>query len=392
MNYKEKSMEIKDDIITNRRILHKNPEIRFDLENTLNLVISELKSYGYEPKKVGKAGVSATVGTGSPVVLLRGDMDALPMDETTGLDFASKNGATHSCGHDGHTSMLLGAAKLLKENEENLKGTVKFMFQPAEEILKGAKDMIENGILENPKVDAAIGIHIFSGEEDTNVGTLSFSRGQAMSSADAFEIKITGKQAHGSTPEKGVDAVIIGCHIAISLQNIIAREISMFDNCVVLVGKINGGDTVNTAAGSAVLEVSTRANNEESRAFLKKRVEEISKGVASTFRATVEINHTMGSPSLFNDVDLSDDVLEITKNFLGEDKVSLKEMIAGTEDFAYVALEVPAVMIHLGGGTIKEGYKFGMHNPSMIFDEDILPLGASIYAEIATKYLEKHSK
>lgn len=392
MNYKEKSMEIKDEIITNRRILHKNPEIRFDLKNTVNLVMSELRSYGYEPRKVGKAGVSATVGSGCPVILLRGDMDALPMDENTNLDFKSTNGATHSCGHDGHTSMLLGAAKLLKENEENLKGTVKLMFQPAEEILEGALDMIENGILEDPKVDAAVAIHIFAGEEDTDVGTLSFSRGQAMSSADAFEIHITGQQAHGSTPEKGVDAVIIGCHIAIALQNIIAREVSMFDNCVVLVGKISGGDTVNTTAGSALVEVSTRANNEESRAFLKKRVEEISKGIASTFRADAKILHTMGSPSLFNDEDLSDDILEITKNLLGDDKVTLKNMIAGTEDFAYVALKVPSVILHLGGGSLKEGYSCGIHNPGMIFNEDILPLGASIYAEIATKYLEKYSK
>lgn len=390
--YLEKALEIRDDIVKNRREIHQNPELGFNLDKTIALVVDRLKSYGYEPKIVGKAGVTATVGSGSPVILLRGDMDALAMDEATGLEFASTNGATHSCGHDGHTSMLLGAARILKENEENLKGTVKFMFQPAEEILGGAIDMIENGILEDPKVDAAVAMHIYAGESESKMGNIYIARGQAMSSADAFKIKVKGKNAHGSTPEQGIDAIITACNIAIGLQTIIAREVSMFDNCVVLVGKISGGDTVNTTAGHATVEVSARANNEKSRAFLMKRIEEIAKGVAQTYRAEVEVEHTMGAPSMFNNVELVDDIVEFAKDIIGEDNINITPMKSGTEDFAYVGLEVPAVMINIGAGTPEEGYEFGMHNPGMQFSEDILPIGSSLYAEVATKYLEKYSK
>lgn len=390
--YLEKALEIKDEIIKNRREIHQNPELGFNLEKTIALVVDRLESYGYEPKIVGKAGVTATVGSGSPVILLRGDMDALPMDETTGLEFASCNGATHSCGHDGHTSMLLGAARILKQNEANLKGTVKFMFQPAEEILGGALDMIENGILENPKVDAAVALHLYAGDTESRMGDIYLSRGQAMSSADAFNIKVKGKNSHGSRPEEGIDAIIVACNIVIGLQTILAREISMFDSCVVLAGKIYGGDTVNTTSGHATVEVSARANNEESRDFIIKRIKEISEGIAQTYRAEVEIEHTMGAPSMFNDVDLVDDIVEFSKDIIGEEKINVVPMKSGTEDFAYVGLKVPAVMINIGAGTIEDGYIHGMHNAGMQFNEDVLPLGSSLYADVATKYLEKYSK
>lgn len=390
--YLEKAIEIKDDIVKNRREIHQNPELGFNLEKTIALVVDRLKCYGYEPKIVGKAGVTATVGSGSPVILLRGDMDALPMDETTGLEFASVNGATHSCGHDGHTSMLLGAARILKENEANLKGTVKFMFQPAEEILGGAIDMIENGILENPKVDAAVAIHLYAGDAESKMGNIYLSRGQAMSSADAYRINVKGRNSHGSRPEEGIDAIIVACNIVIGLQTILAREVSMFDNCVVLAGKISGGDTVNTTAGHATIEVSSRANNEESRAFIDRRIREISEGIAQTYRAEVEVEHLMGAPSMFNDVDLVDDVVEFSKDIIGEENINVVPMKSGTEDFAYVGLKVPAVMINVGAGAIEDGYIHGMHNAGMQFNEDVLPLGSSLYADVATKYLEKYSK
>lgn len=390
--YLEKALEIKDELVKNRREIHKNPELGFNLEKTIALVVDRLKSYGIEPSIVGKAGVTATVGSGSPVILLRGDMDALQMDETTGLEFASTNGATHSCGHDGHTSMLLGAAKILKENEANLKGTVKFMFQPAEEILGGAIDMVENGILENPKVDAAVAMHLYVGDKESKMGNIYLARGQAMTSADAFKIKVKGKNAHGSTPEQGIDAIIPACNIALGLQTILAREVSMFDNCVVLVGKIYGGDTVNTTAGHATVEVSARANNEKSRAFLIKRIKEISEGIAKTYRAEVEVEQTMGAPSMFNDVDLVDDIVEFSKDIIGEENINITPMKSGTEDFAYVGLKVPAVMINIGAGSAEEGYPLSMHNAGMVFNEDILPIGSALYADVAAKYLKKYSK
>lgn len=391
MNYLEKAKEYKDEIISNRRHIHQNPEIGFELDKTTSYVIEKLESYGIEAKKIGRAGVTATIGQGSPVFMLRADMDALAMKEETGLDFSSQNpGACHSCGHDGHTSMLLGAARLLKENEENLQGTVKLMFQPAEEILTGAKDMIDAGILENPKVDAAMAMHIFAGGEDSHAGQITMARGQAMTSADAVDIHIHGHQAHGSTPEEGVDAVVVAAYMIIAIQSIISREVSMFDNCLIGVGTVQGGDTVNTVGGYAKLEVSMRTTSEEKRAYLLKRLKEVVEGVALTHRAKVEVDHLYGAPSLFNNEDLVDQIIDCAKDIVGQNMVAISPPLAGTEDFAYISNQVPAVMVYLGGGSVEEGYEYGLHSPSMVFNEDILPIGASLYAHVATEYLKNN--
>lgn len=390
MTYLERAEEIKDDLIYVRRKIHEYPELGFDLDRTIALVTEKLEEYGIEYRRLGKAGIEATIGSGSPVILLRGDMDGLPMKEDTGLEFSSKTNATHSCGHDAHTSMLLMAGRLLKENEENLKGTVKLMFQPAEELLAGALDMMDNGILEDPKVDAAVAIHVFVGADNTQSGTVTMSRGQAMASADAYTIYIEGQQTHGSTPEEGVDAVIVACHIAIALQNIISREVSLFDPAVLIVGKIQGGDTVNTTPGDASLEVSFRASNEKTRAFIDKRIREISKGIAQTFRAEAVIQKDEGAPSLNNDEELIDSIFTYTQELIG-DKAIIAPMIAGTEDFAFVSQEVPSALLRLGVGSKDEGYTIGLHSPKMVLDEDALTTGVATYAQIATRYLEEHS-
>lgn len=386
------AIEIQDEIIFNRRLIHENAELGFELEKTVEFVETELKKYGYEPIKCGKAGISATVGSGEEVILLRADMDALPMCEETNLSFASKNGATHSCGHDAHTAMLLGAAKILKRYENELKGTVKFMFQPAEELLQGAKDMIENGILELPKVSAAFGQHIMSGEAENKIGHIYITKESASTSADAYTIKINGVQSHGSTPEKGVDAVIIACYIAIGLQTVLSREISANDKCVLLVGKIDGGVTVNTTSGYCELQISIRTANEKVRSFVNKRVKEISEGIAKTYRATVEIEHTMQAPSVYNNVKLSDEFIEYIKEIVGQDKVHIVNATNGTEDFAYISEKIPSVFVHLGAGSNEEGYFYNNHNPKFDIDESTLAKGVAIYCNVANEYLNKRVK
>ncbi|MFA9424527.1 MAG: M20 family metallopeptidase, partial [Sedimentibacter sp.] len=328
-------------------------------------------------------------GRPGKTILLRADMDALPMREETNLDFAATNGNCHSCGHDCHTAMLLGAAKLLKENEENLNGTVKFMFQPAEEILSGAKDMIANGILENPKVDVAMGMHVYVGTEQSRTGTIYYSEGPALFSGDAIKITVKGKNAHGSTPEQGVDAINIAAHIVISLQEIIAREIPSQDKAVIIVGKIYGGDTVNTLAGNAVIEVSVRATTEEKRSFLKNRVKEISESVANTFRGQAIVEFVYGMGPLYNDIEFSKEIAGYCKEFLGVKNVRVVPINSGTEDFTAVASLVPSVMLNLGAGSIGEGHDYSMHNPKMLVEESVLTKGAALYAYCAEKYLNK---
>jgi amidohydrolase len=345
-DYLKQAKNIESEIIANRRTIHTFAEIGFQLDKTVEYVEAKLKEYGLEPKRSGKAGVTALVGKPGNTILLRADMDALPMKEETGLEFASETGNCHSCGHDCHTAMLLGAAKLLKDNEDELDGTVKLMFQPAEELLAGAVDMIGAGILEDPKVDAALAIHIYVGNELSKSGTVAYAKGPALFSGDAIKITIKGQNAHGSTPEKGIDAINIAAHTVIALQEIIARETSCMDNSVVLVGKIYGGDTVNTLAGNAVLEVSVRATTQDNREFLIQRIREIAESVAGTFRGEAIVEHQYGMGPLYNDPALSEDMAGYCEELLGEGTTLRIPLAVGTEDFTSIASRVPSVMLN----------------------------------------------
>lgn len=390
--YYERALEIQDEIISNRRKFHSFAELGFDLPQTVALVTQELRSYGYEPQMVGRSGITCTVGHGGKVILIRGDMDALPMAEETGLPFAATNGHCHSCGHDCHTAMLLAAAKLLKEKENTLKGTVKFMFQPAEELLGGAKDMIENGILENPKVDVGFGIHVAVGREGSSVGNVFYSRGPANFSGDMIRIAITGRDAHGSRPDRGIDAINIAAHTVIALQEILAREIPCTENSVLLVGKIEGGTSCNTVAGKAVLECSVRTTDQEKRDFLKRRVKEIAESTARTFRGEALVEYVYGMPPMVNDEAFSDEIGSYCAELLSQEHVHVVPTSNGTEDFTAVAAQIPTTFLMLGAGSLEEGHEFGGHHPKMMVDERALPVGAALYAHAASRYLENNAK
>ena len=392
MDYRAKALEMKDEILANRRTLHGYAETGFDLANTLALVERELRSYGLAPERVGKAGISCLIGQGEgPTLLLRADMDALPMAEETGLPFAAQNGNCHSCGHDCHTAMLLAAARMLKESEGELQGRVKLMFQPAEEKLAGAQDMLEAGILENPKVDAAMAMHLFvGGPESCATGKIAYKRGCATYSGDAIRITVTGKNAHGGSPQDGVDALNIAAHIVIALQEIVAREVSCADQAVVLVGMINGGSSCNTLSGSCVLEASVRSDSREKREFLKNRVKEVSESVAATFRGKAEVEFVYGMPSLYNEEGMCDAMGGYCRELLGADAVSELTGMSGSEDFTVIAEQVPSVYLNLGAGSAAQGHLCGMHHPGMMVDEEALPIGAAVYAYCAARYLEEH--
>ncbi len=392
-NYQSAALAIKDQIIADRRTVHSFAETGFDLPQTVAFVEARLRACGLEPLRVGRAGVSCLIGSGAgKTILLRADMDALPMAEQTGLPFAAGNGNCHSCGHDCHTAMLLGAARLLKEHESELAGRVKLMFQPAEELLAGARDMLANGILEHPAADAAMGLHVAVGVEGcSEPGTITYKPGCASFSGDAVRITITGKDAHGSTPCAGVDAINIAAHIIIALQAIPAREIPCEQQAVVLVGMIRGGTSCNTNAGSCVLEASIRADSVEGRAFLKQRVAEISRATAATFRGRAEVEFVYGMPSLYNDPALCRDLSGYCRELLGGEAVIESDRMSGSEDFTIVAQKVPSVFFQLGAGSAAGGHLCGMHNPGMVVEEDVLPTGAALYAHCAVRYLQSHS-
>lgn len=401
----QESKKYEEELIATRRYLHTHPGTGFDIQDTLDFVKNKLVELGYEPQECGKAGLVAIAGgqKKGKVFLIRGDMDALPIKEEADVDFPSINGKMHACGHDMHTTMMLGAAKLLKAHENEINGTVKLMFQPAEEIFEGSKDMINNGLLKNPDVDAALMIHVMAGMP-FKTGTAIVSDGGVSSpAADYFTIKVEGKGCHGSMPNNGVDPITVSAHIITALQEINARELSLSDEAVLTIGSIHGGNAGNAIPNTVELCGTIRTYDEEVRAFLKTRMTEMCEGIAKSFRATAEVSFGSGCPTLVNDQDLSNCTVKYLKELLGESTVftagQLNAMagdkktpkVAGSEDFAYVSQEVPAIMLAFAAGTPDKGYCYPQHHPKAKFDESALTMGSAVYAYTAMRWLEEHN-
>ena len=395
---------IRHHISDQRRQLHQHAETGFDLTETLAFVKRELTDMGLHPVDCGRAGVVALVGGKKPgkVFLLRADMDALPIREEADVPFASQNGNMHACGHDMHTSMLLGAARLLKDHEDEIQGTVKLMFQPAEEIFEGSRDMIGAGLLEDPKVDAALMIHVMAGMPFPAGTVIVSAPGVSAPAADYFEIKVQGKGCHGSMPNTGIDPLTAAAHILIALQEIHARELAMDDRAVLTIGTMQAGTAANVIPDTVVMGGSLRTFDEETRALIKNRMTEIAEGTAKAFRAEASVIFGSGCPTLVNDKDLSRCCETYMKELLGPGKAfSVAELnamggggksskSAGSEDFAYVSQQVPSIMLALASGQPEQGYGYPQHHPMVKFDESVLPGGSAVYAYTALRWLEDH--
>lgn len=389
--YLEEAMGIKDELIANRRHIHRRPELGFNLPETIEFVATQLEAYGYEPEKLG-GGLVCTAGSGSPVIMLRADMDALPQQEDTGLPFSSEiDGVCHSCGHDAHTAMLLGAAKLLKEHESELAGTVKFMFQPAEELLAGSRSMIDAGVLENPHVDAAMGFHVNVGPLtpiDYHPGTMNHAIGRMMASADEIRIHVKGKAAHGAAAFMGINAVAIASNIVTALQQMPIMETACSDEVIMCIGKIEGGQKANIIPDRATITMSYRAFTSETRKYINKRIVEIAKGIGSAWRAEVEIEHVAGVEPVYNNEELAAEMHEYALDIM--DKVQIVPPVSGAEDFANICEYVPTFWANIGFGDPSDGYEYSMHNPKMVIDEDALPYGTAAHCHLATEWLKHH--
>ena len=387
-----------------RHYLHSHPGTGFEISDTMTYVKQQLTSMGYEPKQCGRAGLTAVVGGKKPgkVFLLRADMDALPIKEESGVTFASTNGCMHACGHDMHTSMLLGAAKLLKNHEDEINGTTKLMFQPAEEIFEGSKDMIDSGVLKNPDVDVALMIHVMAGVPLPEGSVTVSDGGVSAPAADYFKITVQGKGCHGSMPNTGVDPINAAAHIITGLQEIHARELALNENAVLTFGTIHGGQADNVIPDQVTIGGTLRTYDEEVRAYIKKRMDEISQGIAASFRAEATLSFGSGCPVLQNDNDLSACTVKYLRELLGPQKAfTNKELTsmsgnsktsksAGSEDFAYISQEVPSIMVALAAGTPERGYLYPQHHPGVLFDEEVLVPGSAVYAYAAMRWLEEH--
>jgi amidohydrolase len=382
----ERALELKTEMIENRRFFHSNPEIGFDLPVTTGRVKEILESLGYEVKSIGKSGLSATVGKPGSTFLIRGDMDALPMAEETEIEFKSENGNMHACGHDIHTSALLGAAKILKEREAELKGTVKLMFQPCEEMVMGARDMVLNGILEDPKVDAAMALHVVH----KPLGTVGYSKGSACASSDVFTITITGKGAHGAASYLGVDPINVAVHLHLALQVLNSRETHPDDMVVLTIGMISGGAAANIIPDTVVMKGTIRTMNSDTRDFMKGRLLDISESVAKTFRAECKVEFlSEGVPPMVNDESLTEEITGYIDELLGAGTTYEIPRMTGSEDFSVISEKVPSLLLWVGTGSEEEGFPYGVHNPKVTFNEDAIHKIAAIYAECAIRWLEK---
>ena len=399
MNVKSKIVEeanqLHDQIITHRRWLHAHAEVGFDLQETSAYVRSELEKIGYDVESCGTCGLAALAGKpGGKVFLLRADMDALPIREESGLPYACTSGNMHACGHDIHTAMLLGAAKLLKKHEKELKGQVKLMFQPSEETLEGAKNMIDNHILDNPRVDAGMMIHVA-----TNVsipaGTILISPpGISAPAADYFSIQVKGKSCHGSSPQNGIDALTAAAHILIALQEINARELGIADRAVLTIGSMQAGLASNVIADSATMGGTFRCYDDQLRDRIKEPIFDISTAIANAFRAQAEVAFESGTPTLLNDSKLCEFAERELCALLGSDAVPVSKLKAtptagGSEDFAYVSQRIPTVMLSLAAGEPEKGFSYPLHHPKTAFDEAALSSGTAALAYLAMRYLEQ---
>ena len=379
-----------------RRDFHRHPETGFELPRTLERVRRELEAMGYEPYPCGKAGLVALAGGKHPgkTILLRADMDALPICEESGVDYASENpGRMHACGHDLHTSMLLGAARLLKEREEEINGTVKLMFQPAEEIFQGARDMVEAGVLENPKVDGAMMIQVTVGQP-VPAGTLLVpTGGVTTASCQQYHILVRGKGGHGSTPHLAVDPITAAAHIHLALQEINSRELDPHGYGVFTTCQFRAGEAINIIPETAEMWGTIRTTDPEGRVAeqIKTRMTEIARGVGTALRCGVEITFGDFCPCVVVDEALSTQVQGYMRELFGPLVQPISQWAGGSEDFSWVSLQVPAVSMFLGAGSSEDGYEHGLHNPKTRFDESVLWRGSAAFAHVALRWLEEQA-
>ncbi|CEO21932.1 M20 metallopeptidase family protein [Paraclostridium sordellii] len=391
-NFIKQAKLIKEDLLNYRRTIHSNPEVGDKLPKTKAFVMDKLREFGYEPIEICESGIVATIegNKSSKTFLLRADMDALPMKEDTNCDFKSNNGCMHSCGHDMHTAMLLGAAKLLKQNQDQIEGTVKLVFQPDEEGFTGAKKMINAGVLENPKVNAAMAMHVHSG---TPSNVVLYGLGTSIAGCNRFRIVVKGTGCHGAMPETGVDPINIAAHIYLSLQEITSREISSTKPAVLTIGKFVGGDAPNIIPKEVIMEGTIRSLAKELGQFIFNRINDIVKSTAKMFRGEAELIELSSVPPLANDTNLAKELGSYVKDLVGEKGVvEFEGGGMGSEDFASYSYEVPSVYFMLGAGTKQENPLYGepMHNNKVVFNEDIMVTGAAMHAYCAIKWLKNN--
>lgn len=393
VDFIKEAEKMEAEVIAWRRELHQYPELLLELPKTTEFVMKHLKEMGYEPESICQSGVVAVLDSGKPgkTLLLRADMDALPIPEESGLPFSSKvPGVSHACGHDTHTAVLLGVAKILMEHKDLLNGRVKFMFQPGEEGGGGAKLMLNSGVLEAPHVDACMAFHQVVARDHVPTGIVGYTRGSMMASADMFRITVHGKSAHGASPESGVNPVQILCQIFNNLQAIECSEKPRGSALALTIGQINAGKAGNAIPENGFMCGSIRAYEESVRVLAKRRLTEIAEQTAAMYGGSAEVIFLSELPATVNDYEVGDEMFEYIKELLGEEKTMMLPQIMGSEDFSEILKEVPGVLFRISLGDKQEGYPYISHNSKVIFNESGMKNAVAAFAHCTVKWLENH--
>lgn len=386
MNIKNISEKYKNYVLEKRRYFHMNPEPSLYEYNTSKIVKEELEKLNIPYISTADTGIIATIKgeKEGKTVLLRADMDALEVFEKNDVPYKSqKEGLMHACGHDGHTAMLLGAAHIFNEIKSEIKGEIKLLFQPAEEVAEGAKKIIAETKITD-KIDAAFAIHLWQGIES---GKISLEAGARMAAADIFSIKIKGKSGHGSMPHETVDAVVVSSALVMNLQHLVSRNTNPLDTLVVTVGKLEAGTRYNIIAGEATLEGTIRSFSDNVWKLVPEQLERVVQNTCATYGATAEINLIRATPPLINDEKISEILKKSATTLYGEDVVVKYEKTTGGEDFAYFTQKVPGALAFVGIRNDEKGINAPHHNEKFDMDEDALQVGTNLYVQFALDFL-----
>lgn len=382
--------EIMPGVIADRRHFHEHPELGFEEVETARVVAERLRSFGFDEvqTEVAETGVVGVLHGSRPgkVVALRADMDALPIHEENDVEYRSKNdGIMHACGHDAHTAMLLGVARMLTDKRDSFAGTIKFLFQPAEEGLGGAKAMVAAGVLENPHVDAVFGLHV---AQDAPAGMVIARDGAAMMGGDMFKITVTGKGGHGALPHVSIDPIVAGSAIVSSLQTIVSRNVDPVTPGVVTVGSFHAGEAANVIPNTAEMTGTIRTVSVEQRDLMLERLNAIASGIGTALRTEVTVDIPFGVLPTVNSPEMAALVREVAAEIVGPDRVTQGPLVSASEDFSEFLAVAPGCFFMVGTKNEEKGMVWGHHHPRFDIDEEPMSVGMAVMASTALRFLE----
>jgi len=381
--------QLHEELIKWRRKIHKNPELGFKEYETANFIAEKLQEFGIEYKRVCETGIVGLIEGGKPgkTLAIRADIDALALTEENDVSYKSTNeGVMHACGHDAHTTILLGTAKIIAQYKDKINGNIKLIFQPAEEGPGGAKPMIEAGVLKNPDVDYIIGLHVNPNLESGHVG---LKEGRMQAAPDYFKIKVLGKGGHGARPQETIDPIVIGSQIVSGIQQLKSRESDTLKPLVISIGSFHSGEAFNAIPAEAVLTGTVRSFDNELRKKIKKRMEELVQNITKAYQADYEFEYSFEYPPLYNNKELTDLMRQVVIENLGEETLyNIPEPSMGAEDFAYFTQEIPGLYMRLGTRNEKKGTVNPLHSANFNLDEDILTQGVKLFLYGANKILD----